>query len=59
MQTLISLWKALTQLTAPPLPPAEPAGPAIQEREQAAGRERLLAQARRRRAEHRYDGRAW
>lgn len=46
------------RLPSPPAgPPVEPGtGQRIQEREQQAARERLLAQARRRAGQHLYDG---
>ncbi|MET7950269.1 hypothetical protein [Micromonospora sp. NPDC005324] len=54
MGKIIGFWRRLVD--GPSTPPAEPAGPRHQEREQAAAKDRLLIQARRRAAEHRYDG---
>ncbi|MEU7946328.1 hypothetical protein AB0C50_16765 [Micromonospora taraxaci] len=56
MDKIVGLLRRIIDRSDPP--PAEPAGPRIQEREQAAAKDRLLEQARRRAAEHRYDRRA-
>ncbi|PZF85054.1 hypothetical protein [Micromonospora deserti] len=55
MKTLIWLLRAVADRPTPMPPVAPGTGQKIQEREQPAARERLLAQARRRAGQHLYD----